>query len=50
MYDTTEDDGGAAGGPADTALLRTWPEGVPPLFLAGVDEDGWEIHLVRGID
>ena len=45
MYDPPEEGARPAEEPADTALL-----GVPPLLLAGVDEDERELHLVRGID
>lgn len=45
MYDPTEEGVRPAEEPADTALLR-----IPPLLLAGVDEDEQELHLVRGID
>lgn len=57
MYDTTEEDGRPAEEPADTTLVGTPPSlrttpllRTPPLLLAGVDEDEWELHLVRGID
>ncbi|MET9445066.1 hypothetical protein [Streptomyces sp. NPDC006610] len=49
MYGTEEEDGRGSGEVREAAgrFLR----GVPPLMLAGVDEDDtWEPHLVRGID
>ncbi|MDG9720162.1 hypothetical protein [Streptomyces sp. DH24] len=45
MYDTKEEDGRPAEEPAGTSLFR-----IPPLLLAGIDEDELESHLVRGID
>ncbi|MFF3646997.1 hypothetical protein [Streptomyces sp. NPDC002564] len=46
MHDTHEEDTG----PARDARVPL-PAGIPPLRLAGIDEDDtWEPHLVRGID
>ncbi|MFI1927338.1 MULTISPECIES: hypothetical protein [unclassified Streptomyces] len=46
MYDITQEDGRPAGEGTDLA-----PAAVPPLRLAGIDEDDLaDPHLVRGID
>lgn len=46
MYDSTQDDGRA-----DREATDVTPGAVPPLRLAGIDEDDMaEPHVVRGID
>lgn len=45
MHENPEEDGRPAEKPAQTSPLR-----IPPLLLAGIEEDELELHLVRGID
>ncbi|WP_210581166.1 hypothetical protein [Streptomyces sp. GESEQ-4] len=46
MYDTEEEGGRMPHERRDLSLPH-----VPPLLLAGIDEDDtWEPHVVRGID
>ncbi|MEU3255888.1 hypothetical protein [Streptomyces sp. NPDC006997] len=52
MYDTDDEDGPSSrGGGRAGQTGRACPHPVPPLRLAGIDEDDtFEPHLVRGID